>query len=78
MQEDIATGESMFFEEAFTGISDAQYFYLTDTGVTIYFYPYDIAAYAGGFPEFAMTYEELDKLIDKDGAFWKSFHPTTN
>ncbi len=74
IEESIATGESMFFEDAFKGISDAQYFYLTDDGVTIYFYPYDIAAYAGGFPEFAMTFDQLSDVIDKESAFWKAFH----
>lgn len=73
IKEDVATGESMFFEEMFTGISDAQYFYLTEDGITIYFYPYDIAAYAAGFPEFAVTFEQLDEVIDKEGAFWKAF-----
>lgn len=73
MEEDIATGESMFFEDQFTGISDAQYFYLTESGLTIYFYPYDIAAYAAGFPEFTMTFDQLEDVIDKDGAFWKAF-----
>jgi hypothetical protein len=77
IKEDIATGESMFFEDQFTGISDAQYFYLTEDGLTIYFYPYDIAAYAGGFPEFTMTFEQLQDVIDKDGAFWKAFMGAT-
>ncbi len=73
IKEDIATGESMFFEELFTSISDAQYFYLTEDGLTIYFYPYDIAAYAAGFPEFTMTFDQLGDVIDKDGAFWKAY-----
>jgi hypothetical protein len=73
MKEDIATGNSMFFEEMFNGISDAQYFYLTEDGVTIYFYPYDIAAYAAGFPEFTVTFDQLKEVIDKDGDFWKAF-----
>jgi hypothetical protein len=73
IKEDIASGESMFFEEMFTGISDAQYFYLTEDGITIYFYPYDIAAYAAGFPEFTVTFDQLEEVLDKDGDFWKAF-----
>ncbi len=78
IKEDIATGESMFFEDQFTGISDAQHFYLTEDGLTIYFYPYDIAAYAGGFPEFTMTFEQLGDVIYKDGAFWKAYMGAIN
>lgn len=77
IKEDIAAEEYIYFEDQFTGISDAQYFYLTDDSVIIYFYPYDIAAYAAGFPEFTVTFEQLDEVIDKDGAFWKAFRGTT-
>lgn len=73
---DIAAGEYIYFEDQFKGISDAQYFYLTDDSVIIYFYPYDIAAYAAGFPEFAVPFEKLDEVIDKEGAFWKAFMGT--
>jgi hypothetical protein len=40
----------------------------------IYFYPYEIAAYAAGFPEFEIPFEDLTDYIDTEGAFWKSFH----
>ncbi len=76
INDDIATGESMFFEDQFKSISDAQYFYLTEGGLTIYFYPYDIAAYAGGFPEFTMTYDQLEDVLDKEGSFWKAYMGT--
>jgi hypothetical protein len=66
--------ESMFFPDTFTGITDSPYFYLKDDSIVIYFYPYEIAAYAAGFPEFEISFEELKDLINKDGAFWKSFH----
>jgi hypothetical protein len=66
--------ESMFFPDTFTGIADAQYFYLSENGIVIYFYPYEIAAYAAGFPEFEIPFEDLTDYIDTEGAFWKSFH----
>ncbi|MDF2908412.1 MAG: repeat protein [Herbinix sp.] len=66
--------ESMFFPDTFTGITASPYFYLKENSIVIYFYPYEIAAYAAGFPEFEITFEELKDFINKDGAFWKSFH----
>ncbi len=65
--------ESMYFSDYFTGITDAQHFYLNEKGIVIYFYPYEIAAYAAGFPEFEITFEELREFIDTKGDFWKSF-----
>ncbi len=65
--------ESMFFEDAFTGITEAQHFFLTENGIVIYFYPYDIAPYAAGFPEFEIPFEDLMEYIDTQSSFWKSF-----
>ncbi|MDF2904719.1 MAG: repeat-containing protein [Herbinix sp.] len=66
--------ESMYFPDTFTGISDAQYFYLSENGLVIYFYPYEITAFAAGFPEFEISFEELKDYLNTDGSFWKSFH----
>lgn len=74
IQADSESGESMYFPESFLGISDTQYFMLAEDSITIYFYPYDIAAYAAGFPEFVIPFTDIDEYINKDGAFWKAFH----
>lgn len=66
--------ESMFFADDFKGITDAQHFFLTENGIVIYFYPYEIAAYAAGFPEFEIPFEDLMEFIDTKSSFWKSFH----
>lgn len=71
---DVASGESMFFPESFTGITETQYFMLDENAVTIYFYPYDIAAYAAGFPQFVIPFTDIDESINKEGDFWKAFH----
>lgn len=39
----------------------------------IYFTPYEIAAYAAGFPEFEIPYGQLDDIINREGAFWNAF-----
>ena len=70
---DIAAGDSMYTENSFAGITESQYFRLEEDALIIYFYPYDIAAYAAGFPEFTIPFEDIDGLINKDGNFWKSF-----
>ncbi len=66
--------ETMFIPDSFTGITDSPYFYLKENSIVIYFYPYEIAAYAAGFPEFEITFEELKEFINTDSSFWKSFH----
>jgi hypothetical protein len=48
-------------------------FEIKKDALQIYFAPYAIAAYAAGFPEFAVSYDELKDLINTEGAFWKSF-----
>lgn len=68
------TEQSMYFPEDFTGITDAQHFYLSENGIVIYFYPYEIAAYAAGFPEFLISFDDLKDSLNTDGSFWKSFH----
>jgi hypothetical protein len=74
MNADIESGESMYFPETFTGITDTQYFMLDEDALTVYFYPYDIAAYAAGFPQFVIPFTDIDEFINKEGAFWKAFH----
>ncbi|HKL98327.1 MAG TPA: WG repeat-containing protein, partial [Mobilitalea sp.] len=69
--------DSMIFTDFFTGISDNQYFILTEDSVIIYFYPYDIAAYAAGFPEFNIPYTDLSDIINTEGSLWNSFEHNT-
>lgn len=48
-------------------------FRLDKNSLRIYFYPYAIACYAAGFPEFTINYDELKDLINMNGDFWNSF-----
>lgn len=66
--------DSMYFENSFTGIKDNQTFIITPDKITIYFYPYEIAAYAAGFPQFDIPMDNLYDYIDFNSAFWQSFH----
>lgn len=66
--------ESTMPFDGFNGIAENQYFSISEDTLTIYFYPYDIAAYAAGFPEFAIPFEDLNDYIDFNGAFWKAFN----
>ncbi|MBB2184399.1 WG repeat-containing protein [Lachnospiraceae bacterium MD1] len=66
--------DSMYLVDGIETLSEQQCFKITEDSIIIYFYPYEIAAYAAGFPEFPIPFEEIDDLIDKDGAFWKCFH----
>lgn len=47
-------------------------FNITDKYLQIYFYPYEIAPYAAGFPIFNIPYEDIIDIINTDGDFWNS------
>lgn len=68
------TENSMLFENQFEGIYRSPNFKLSRDSITIYFYPYEIAAYAAGFPEFDIPFADIDEFLNKDGDFWKAFH----
>jgi uncharacterized protein YxeA len=70
----IEKGESYLFSDAFTGIEANHDFILTDNSIIIYFYPYDIAPYAEGFPEFEISFSGIMDLIDTDSEFYKVFN----
>lgn len=72
--DDSSSNDSMYFQDSFKGISEKPNFMLSDHSITIYFYPYEIAPYATGFPKFAIPFEDLTDYINFDGPFWKSFH----
>ncbi|MGB8450741.1 MAG: WG repeat-containing protein [Anaerocolumna sp.] len=69
-------GDALLFPDSFKGIKEDQYFRLTQDSLVIYFYPYDIAAYAAGFPEFEIPFEQLKDIIDYNGSFWNAFQDT--
>ncbi len=75
MQKITDGGESMFFPDSFTGLTEFSYFMLNKDSITLYFYPYDIAPYAAGFPEFNIPFADITEFIDKNGDFFKSFNP---
>lgn len=66
--------DSYINEEDYKGIVENQPFYVTDEYLVIYFQPYEIAAYAIGFPEFKISYQDIKSVINDTGAFWQSFH----
>jgi len=75
IQEQATSEDSMFFPEFFTGLTETTNFQLTENGIIIYFYPYEIAAYAGGFPEFEIPFADITEFLNEKGNFFKSFNP---
>lgn len=65
--------DSYINEEDYKGIVENQPFYVTKEALVIYFQPYEIAAYALGFPEFKISYQDINSVINETGAFWRSF-----
>ena len=73
IQKSYDSGNTMVFPDSFQGLSEEANFIITKDALVIYFYPYDIAAYAAGFQEFSIPYEDLIPIIEVDGALWNSF-----
>ena len=68
-------GEEMgVWADSYKGVKPDQPFYLTEDALTLYFYPYEIAPYAAGFPTFSVPYREISGIIDRKGSFWLSFN----
>lgn len=65
---------SYIFPGEYKGIEENQPFYVKEDALYIYFAPYEIAAYAAGFPTFRMPYTEIMSIINKEGEFWRSYH----
>ncbi|OLO29048.1 hypothetical protein BTR23_16845 [Alkalihalophilus pseudofirmus] len=65
---------SYFFPDAYQGIRADQPFYITEYALAIYFLPYEIAAFAAGFPTFKIPFDDIIDLIDVEGSFWQAFH----
>ncbi len=49
----------LYFKDSFKGIAANQGYYLTDSGITLFFQQYDIAPYAAGMPEFPITFKQV-------------------
>ena len=61
------------FKDDFKGISVDQSFYVDENNLYIYFPPYEIGPYAAGFITFKIPFEQIKGMINKEGAFYKSF-----
>jgi hypothetical protein len=68
-------GENSYvFPDTYKGIREDQPFYVDEDTLSIYFQPYEIAAFAAGFPTFKIPFSEIMDIVNTEGEFWKSFH----
>ncbi|MGX6444783.1 WG repeat-containing protein [Neobacillus sp. K501] len=65
---------SYVFPDSFKGIQPDQPFFISENALNIYFFPYDIAPYAAGFPTFTIPFEQINHIIARNRSFWRSFH----
>ncbi|NLP51211.1 WG repeat-containing protein [Bacillus sp. RO1] len=72
--EQIQENPDNYFPDSFKGIQPDQPFYVSSDALFLYFTPYEIAPYAAGFPTFEIPFKQINNIIDKKGAFWRSFH----
>jgi len=66
--------DSMIWADSYKGIKADQPFYITGDSLNIYFYPYEIAPYAAGFPTFKIPFKDILEIIDVEGDFYKAFN----
>ncbi|OFI05942.1 anti-sigma-V factor RsiV [Clostridium acetireducens DSM 10703] len=62
------------YPDGFKSIKPNQPFYVDEENLYIYFYPYEIAPYAAGFPTFKIPFNYIMNIINTKGNFWKSFN----
>ncbi|WP_332692798.1 WG repeat-containing protein [Halalkalibacter lacteus] len=72
IEEEEKQGSAFYFPDQYKGIQPDQPFYVTEDALAIYFQPYEIAAYAAGFPTFFIPYDEIMEMVDTGGTFWRS------
>ena len=65
---------SYLFPDEYHGIKVDQPYFISEAGLNIYFHPYEIAAFAAGFPTFTLPFDDLTDIINTNSEFWKSFH----
>lgn len=66
--------DSMIWADSYKGIKEDQPFFITGDALNIYFYPYEIAPYAAGFPTFKIPYKDIIDIMDVEGEFWGAFN----
>lgn len=72
-------GENFYiFPDTYKGIRENQPFYVDENNLYVYFTPYEIAAFAAGFPTFKIPFTEIANIINTEGEFWRSFHNNLN
>lgn len=62
------------FPDSYKGIKEDQPFYVGEDALYIYFFPYEIAPYAAGFPTFKIPYKDIMNIINTEGDFWRAFN----
>ena len=68
----IAADRQGYYNNDHPAVTPEQPFAARADDLLIYYYPYEIAAYAAGFPEFLLPYSQIQDLINTEGAFWKA------
>jgi hypothetical protein len=67
-------GDGYYYAEP--SVYDGQCFLIGPDSIHFIYQPYEIAAYAAGFPEFEIAYGQMSDIINTSGAFWNSFDKT--
>ncbi len=70
---DQEANDGMYYDTKTPALSEQQ-FTLKDTALELFYGPYEIAAYAAGFPTFSIPYREIEDLINTEGDLWKALN----
>lgn len=58
----------------FTGVTAQDGFYVTDSGVTVFFRPNEWTPAAKGYPAFTVPYSSLSAILDTSSPLWRVLH----
>ncbi|WMJ85638.1 WG repeat-containing protein [Anaerocolumna sp. MB42-C2] len=64
----------VYFADDKNLIRKDQFFFISEDSLTVYFDSGAIAPYAAGFQKFEIPFQDINSIINTDGAFWKAFH----
>jgi KWG Leptospira./Protein of unknown function (DUF3298). len=68
--------DSYYYFDEKPDVAANQSFIIGKDSIKIYYAPYELTAYAAGFPEFEIPYGQINDILNTNGAFWKSFDKT--
>lgn len=74
VQKQVQEDPGAFFDPDTVAVDQMTMYQHTEDGIIIYYVPYEISAYAYGYPEFYIPYSAFEDVIDKESVYYKQLN----